>query len=454
MMQQIVSSGYCIGCGACQVVDEGIEIVLNSQGMYQARLESASEKGLALAEKVCPFSNKGPHEDEIGAEMFGNACQKDIRIGYYRSLFIGYVAEGDFREKATSGGLISWICSELLQQGLADRVLHVKKCDRANDGRLFKYGVSTTPEGVMVGAKSRYYPVEMSEVLRVIREVPGNYVVVGLPCFIKAVRRLMRIDPVYQERIKYSIGLVCGHLKSAAFADSFAWEAGIEPGALEDIDFRVKQSDAPASNYAMYLQGGGYKLVRPTREFLGANWGHNFFRYEACDYCDDVFAETADIAIGDAWLPQYDQDPKGTSVVIVRNERLHDLIENARSEGRLCLADSEADEVACSQSGGLRDRRQGLAYRLFLKKKKKMWVPNKRVCPGTSGVSYTRRKIYRHRMLMREASHQFWGEAVFSSSYDVFECGMRKLITKNNKIYKSPISRAGRLLKKTADLFS
>lgn len=41
--------------------------------------------------------------------------------------------------------------------------------------------------------------------------------------------------------------------------------------------------------------------------------------YKACDFCDDVFAETADIALGDAWLPEYVQDGNGTNVVVTRN---------------------------------------------------------------------------------------------------------------------------------------
>ena len=58
--------------------------------------------------------------------------------------------------------------------------------------RLFRYRISRTPDELADGAKSRYYPVEMSEVLETIRRVPGRYAVVGVPCFIKAVHLLRR----------------------------------------------------------------------------------------------------------------------------------------------------------------------------------------------------------------------------------------------------------------------
>ncbi|MFM6343919.1 MAG: Coenzyme F420 hydrogenase/dehydrogenase, beta subunit C-terminal domain, partial [Dolichospermum sp.] len=82
----------------------------------------------------------------------------------------------------------------------------------------FKYGVSSTIDQVMAGAKTRYYPVEMSQVLKIVREQPGRYAIIGVPCFIKAVRLLMIEDEIFHERIKFCIGLICGHLKSTQFA--------------------------------------------------------------------------------------------------------------------------------------------------------------------------------------------------------------------------------------------
>ena len=35
------------------------------------------------------------------------------------------------------------------------------------------------------------------------------------------------------------------------------------------------------------------------------DWGAGFFQNPACDWCDDVVAETADIAFGDAWVEPY-----------------------------------------------------------------------------------------------------------------------------------------------------
>lgn len=437
-IKQIVDGGYCIGCGACSAaVDDAIPIVMDKYGKYQAgasEVDLLPEEDLQKALSVCPFSDDGPNEDAIGERLFSANCLPDSRIGYYRDLYVGHVAEDDFRARGTSGGVITWVLTELLKQREIDAVVHVKKIEAPDDGILFRYRVSRTVEEIMDGAKSRYYPIEMSDVLKQMKQVPGRYAVVGLPCFIKAVRQLTDIDPVINGRVIYCIGLVCGHLKSKALSDCFAWQVGIPPGQLEEIDFRVKLSRRTAGDYGVYLRGAGKETTRRTRQFFGSNWGHNFFRYSACEYCDDVFAETADMVVGDAWLPKYEKDPGGTSLVVVRTTGLQEVIKVAQKKGRLHLTSSSVDEVVASQAGGLRDRREGLAYRLLLKRKRMEWAPQKRVLPSRGGMSSRRCKIYQNRSAIGAASHRVWVNAVCGNSFELFEGGLRKLIAQNRRL--------------------
>ena len=48
------------------------------------------------------------------------------------------------------------------------------------------------------------------------------------------------------------------------------------------------------------------------------------FKYKACDFCDDVFAETADVVVGDAWIPKY--LTQGNSLVVTRSSLFDSLI--------------------------------------------------------------------------------------------------------------------------------
>lgn len=438
-MERVIDGGYCIGCGVCKLAEPAIKVELNSSGKFQAEIRDSSRDKLDAALRVCPFSDEGDNEDDIGERLFGETCERDEGVGYYNQVFAGHIAEGKFREEGASGGVISWVLSELLQSGKIDAVAHVKKVENPEDGVLFRYGLSHSVDEVRSGAKSRYYPIELSGILEQIKAQPGRYAVVGLPCFIKAVRRLAESDPVIKDRVVFCVGLVCGHLKSKAFADYFGWQVGVSPGHLEEVDFRIKLDDRSAGDYGVYLRGEGKDLVIPTRELSGSNWGHNYFRYSACDYCDDVFAETADIAIGDAWLPKYEEDGKGTSVVVVRNPALGQLLASAEKEGRVVLHNETVDQIVSSQAGGLRDRREGLSYRLYLKDKMGEWTPKKRVEASGKGLSRLRQKIYCNRSAMGKVSHVAWGDAVQRLEIGGMNKQMAPLITVHDGLYRQEV---------------
>ncbi len=436
----IVEGGYCIGCGACSAATHSaLPMQLSPIGTYRpsfAALANLSAEQTEQAVTVCPFSNVGPNETEIGQTLYRESATFDLRLGYYAELCVGHVSEVPYRERGSSGGVLTWILVELLATGAVDAVVHVKRVKSGDDNTLFRYAISRTISEVQNGAKSRYYPIELSGVLDEIRTKPGRYVVVGLPCFIKAVRRLTRVDETLQQRILYCVGLVCGHLKSQAFADSLAWQVGIQPGQLHQIDFRVKLPDRPSGDYGVQLIGGGIDTIRPIRELLGANWGHNFFRYSACDFCDDVFAETADMAVGDAWLPEYEQDSGGNSVVVVRHPHLQALVRQGVADKRLHFDAVDADKIAQSQAGGLRDRREGLAYRLYLKKRSQKWAPQKRVEPEHRHLTSQRARVYAARSVAGQASHKLWQKAVQAGRFEVFRIGISPYIRRVQRAYQ------------------
>jgi coenzyme F420-reducing hydrogenase beta subunit len=429
LFNTVVQGGYCIGCGACaSLPDSSINMTLDEYGHFVATLNPAADISNYNSKvlDVCPFSDASPNEDEIAQELFGENCLNHNRIGYHLATYAGFVKEGSFRQQGSSGGMVTWLLSELFQQNLIEGVIHVQQQEpRDGDGRLFQYKISTSIEQVLVGAKSRYYPVEMSEVLNTIRETPRRYAIVGVPCFIKAVRLLAKVDPVLGERIHYCIGLVCGHLKSTQFAEMFGWQCGIQPGNLLAIDFRKKILGQDANRYGTEITGlknnQKINLTKSNQEFYGYQWGYGFFKYKACDYCDDVVAETADVVVGDAWLPGYIKDSQGTNVVLVRDPLIKKLIEQAIASERLQLDSISADDVARSQDAGLRHRREGLAYRLYLKDKKSLWRPKKRVEAKKDHFDAKLQQIHRLRVLLAEKSHIAFLKAKQAGSFKVFK---------------------------------
>jgi coenzyme F420-reducing hydrogenase beta subunit len=334
----------------------------------------------------------------------------------------------------------------LLERKLVDAVIHVVPCQRENAGApIFGYAISYTPEQVRAGAKSRYYPVEISGALKQARETELRYAFVGVPCFIKAVRLLQRQESWARERIRFCVGLVCGHLKSAGFGEFLAWQCGVKPDELREVDFRWKLAGRPADHYGIKLAyerlNAAHTLVRPMDELTGDAWGHCLFQVPACNYCDDVVAETADIAIGDAWLPDYTADSGGTNVVINRSETLEQLLTYGVKNRELELRRIAPEMVVKSQAGGFRQRREGLAIRLHNRKQNRAWAPAKRFSALPLVNDRKRQELILLREQMAHASHAAFQEARRSGSLTPYFERMAPLARRYNQLTRTPLAR-------------
>lgn len=399
LCDKVVKGGYDFGTGSWSVVNENIKMKLNNIGEYHPFLEKESRKLssdeiLNLKESCLSISTD--NEDTISKQLFANIpkIKYDKKIGYYSGLFIGHVLEEDFRKNGSSGGMGTWILSELVKKNKVDYVISVG--ENNNDEILFKYKISNEIKDIKRTSGTKYYPVEFSEVINFVKNNPGRYVIVGLPSFIMELRLLANLNPIIKERIKYTVGLVCGHQKSKLFADFLAWQCGIEPGKLRKINFRKKMNGSTALDYAIEVTGeiNGHEqtVTRRMRNLAGKDWGEGLFKVSASDFTDDVMNETADITLGDAWLPEYAKDSKGNNIIIVRNPEIESIIENAIDENRISVDSSNVETIYKSQASHYRHTRYELRYRLFKKEKKGQWHPIKREVSNKK-LPWIRKKI-------------------------------------------------------------
>ncbi|VUX46335.1 Coenzyme F420 hydrogenase [Candidatus Defluviicoccus seviourii] len=450
----VLRGGYCVGCGACTAVEHSpYKMAFSQYGMFSAENVAGDGQVNRLgAYRVCPFSESDKCESRIASTLYGSACNYDEHVGYYQNCYAGFVNDFGLRSNSSSGGMVTWLSQKLLREGFISAVIHVGM-RRESDKNLFSYCVSFDEEQIFARSKTRYYPIEMSVVLDHVRRVPGRYLFVGLPCFSKAVRLLQEEDRQYKERIPYVFSLFCGHLKSSRFSDNFAWQQGIFPGTLSEIDFRHKLPDRLASDYAVEMIGeteeGVRRIVSPARKMFGSNWGHMFFAYKACDYCDDIVGECSDASFGDAWLPQFVNDPKGTSIVITRNIEIQNLVAIGMRKKELMLYDISNDALVRSQAGNFRHRRDGLSYRLYKLEQKGIWHPPKRVQARYSHLDQTRRAIYDLRQRIRRESHTLFLKAIENRDYNYFVRHLSPLTRRHDRLgqplIRGALGRAKRL---------
>ncbi len=427
---------YCIKSGTYHVNGAELSMKLNEYGEYIPHIQGNA----ADATLLDAMSNQDINEDVIADELFARIPQikKNPLIGYYKSLYAGYVSEGNYRRNASSGGMGTWIFKELFERGLIDGVIHVKPANDG-DGILFKYAISRSIEEIQAGAKTKYYPAELSQVLKIVLEVPGKYAVIGIPSFIMEVRLLAKYNPIIKERIAFTIGLICGHQKTTKYAEALAWEFGIAPGNITSIDFRKKIDGLPATDYLMEISGmvDGKVTTFSRRHdlFFASNWGHGFFKPQFSDYTDDALNETADVALGDAWLPGYVEDSKGNNIVIARNEIIDQIISEGIASGKLHFDALSEQQILRSQSGLIHHIKDELPYRLYKKDQKQEWRPKKRVA-ASNNIPMLKKWVQDVRELIVEKSAANYQIALKKNDWAYFQKSMQPYVFVYKVIYK------------------
>ena len=126
--RDIVRSGMCIGCGSCVAHADAPETHMQFDAYGHLKPHGPPawwRRRSARLTHTCPFSPAARNEDALAAELFPTAAQSDASVGRFHTAYVGYVAEEDFRRQGSSGGMVSWVATEVLRQGLIDGVAHV-----------------------------------------------------------------------------------------------------------------------------------------------------------------------------------------------------------------------------------------------------------------------------------------------------------------------------------------
>jgi len=427
ILKNVIDNNYCVGCGACAYLSNS-KMIINEYGEYIPEEDVIHVTNEDLS-TVCPFLSPDLNEDILSKKLYESTNSYDKELGYYLDTFAAYVKEENFRQNGTSGGTTTWIISELFKRGLVDGVIHVKENNRNNiSDPYYKYGISYTLDEIKTSSKTRYHVIEMSKVLSEIKNNGKKYVFVGVPCMIKTIRRLQLIDKNLKDSIPFTISLVCGHMKSINWSLSLSWAAGIHPIDSTKIQYRTKGENIPARAYVYKVEDINKKVIQKDSALVaGGKYNAGALMLKACEYCDDVIGETADLTIGDAWLPKFEADDNGTNLLVVRNKKILEILKDADEKNRIELIQITKDEALKTQTGGYKQRREGLSYRLEREIKKGNWVPTKRIKPNQFSISSSRKKIYNDRSRVTSISRELFKEALEKNNYDSYNNEVTKL---------------------------
>ena len=364
VIEQVVEKNWCVGCGMCAAVcpNERLEIRWNDRGEYNPKvIQGSTDCGAncSLCYEICPAHGQTKNETEIGQELYAEIpeIQHTPQAGYWLNSYVGY--SNEHRLDSASGGIATWLLERLLVSGEVDAIAAVGRTDCPD--KLFEFKICETIKQIRACSRSAYYPVEVSRVIRYFLDNDGRYAIIGLPCVCKAIRLAQDKFPVLRKRIKYVLGLTCGHTCSKFFAEYICALGGGNPHKLNEFIFRTKDLSQPASNLGMTFRAGqGADEVAKQvlwRDGVGEAFTNSYFQLPGCFYCDDIFAECADAVFMDAWLPEYARQPEGHTIALIRAVQIRNLLVDGESQGTLSLCDLTLKATISSQQGVVERKR-------------------------------------------------------------------------------------------------
>lgn len=328
----ILASNQCSGCGVCVALCPQGCIVMEAtdEGGWRA-VKDSSCIDCGICRKICwSQSNK----------ELSNDSRKDDEL-----CFAGHAKNASFRWNGASGGCTTAFLLELFQRNLVSQVACVKNTN--SNERLFEYLLASNEKEILECQKSAYYPTEISDVLRQVRDGETKTAIVGLPCVCHSIRNAMRRDAKLRKNIFCIVGLVCGQMKSRHYTDYLLNRIGITNAPCH-ISFREKNTAHHANDFAFHATDGHKCDSLFWLEGVAQIYMSGMFKLEACFHCTDVFADSADIVFMDAWLPEFSASPEGNNIIISRRTDLTSILETSSS---LELSQIIKEKVLQSQAG-------------------------------------------------------------------------------------------------------
>ncbi len=458
VIEEVVKNNLCIGCGVCAGVcpAKALKMEFNKHGEYNPIMNSNCLEKCDLCLQICPFYDQGDNEDSLARIAFGSihGIKHRPETGYYLNSYVGYSEVNDHRANGASGGMGTWLLETMLLENIVDHVI----CVTPNNDpeKLFRFAIFDDIESIRRSAKSAYYPVEMSGVIREIIKREGRYAITGQPCFLKGLRLAAKKIKKLRERIIITVGLVCGQMKSKHYTTYLASLSGIN-GSIKRVNYRGKSAEKPASNFFFYcVDGKNSEGKLFWDEGVSAAWGNRWFTPIPCNFCDDVFAESADVTVMDAWLPEYSRDSRGTNLIITRSPIVSNLLGRGRKEKKIVIEDISLGKVIQAQLGVLNIKRNQLAYRLYWAKQSGLLILTKRVAPSRK-IGFLSKKEIKLKEKMQDISRELFLKRYHSGKMDVkaFSEEMNCFVNELRKLYRfglilripiRAIRKAGRML--------
>lgn len=365
---RVVDAGNCSGCGACALLDSGIELRRNAEG-YLRPVRAAAADGAATApasigadqDAVARFEAACPGVTVAAARPEG--ARRHPTMGPVVRAWKAWATDSETRHRGSSGGALSAIAAWMLETGQSARMVGAT-ADQAEPRRTVSVTILSRDQAI-AAAGSRYAPTASAAQPAAVQ---NGSLFVGKPCEASAVRSLLSTrsaaetaqpggDPVI-------LSFFCAGTPSQHATDELVSSLGIPAGEpLADLWYRGR---GWPGRFTAVRRDGSEKDAS-YEESWGSTLGPSV--QWRCKVCADGVGESADITAADFWQSDAQGYPvfaegAGRSALIARTERGYDIVLRAVEAGVISVTPMDVNDLAAVQPLQT-TRRSTLAGRLL-----------------------------------------------------------------------------------------
>jgi coenzyme F420 hydrogenase subunit beta len=330
LYKDVVEPDLCTRCGICVGVCP-VGVIGLGRNNFPVLNGECIDCGFCV--KSCPGAEV--NFPLLSQQVFNHDYDPDNLQGRVEKVFVAHAADDQIRSTGTSGGLVTALLVYLLNSKAIDGAV-VAGFD-SDDPCKIKGILATTPEEIVDAAKSKYCISSTMDALQIVRRKKGRFAVVGLPCQVQGLRKLISCDPSLGEKISCIFGLYC--------------HCNMEPYVQLDIlkNRCIKPSDITRFNFRGGGWPGGFHVVKKdgtevslhsTLYTTVLNVLFKIYGAPRCYLCVDALSEYADISFGDFWAQDYPGDfhkLERCTLVSQRTEKGKEILQKAEQDGAITV---------------------------------------------------------------------------------------------------------------------
>jgi coenzyme F420 hydrogenase subunit beta len=363
LINKVVKAGTCTGCGLCVGIDSsGKSKMIHTSKGPRPQLSDASIIPDEIFNACAGYQLDYP---QLYRDFYG-AYPENWLVGKFQSAYVGFSGNDQIRRNSSSGGIITSVLCYLLESKRIDAAIVVKQ--GVPSPEVPGVIIARTAREITDASQSIYVPVSTLDILNQLKE-GEKYAITLLPEQSAALRILQTKDTGMSRQIKYVLGPYTGtSIKPKAIevfkringvkkndkTTSLKWRAGEWPGYLEIKTESGKVLKSPKVYYNFLIP---------------------FFVADMSLQSMDFANEFADLAVGDAWSPQYESIGQGFSLVVSRSDEMDTILQEMSDLGKISL-EVQPREMAGEMHGHMIDfKKRGSYIRNRMRQKLGFYAP-------------------------------------------------------------------------------